>query len=69
MEKMVSNCSNCPMATYAGGKYHASWYCNLDESLERRTWVNHEDEEIAHEIPAPTDCPLRNESIVITLKQ
>ena len=67
MERMVTNCSNCPMATFGGGKHHDMYYCNLDPTLERSTIVYHDDDD--DNIPAPEDCPLKDESFVITLKQ
>ena len=67
MNKTVTNCSNCPMATYGGGKYADMYYCNLDPTLDRGIRVNHEDEEDAHEIPAPIDCPIKTEPITISL--
>ena len=69
MERMVTNCSNCPMATYGGGKYADMYYCNLEPSFERGIRVEHETEETADTLPAPNDCPLKDESFVITLKQ
>lgn len=68
MERMVTNCSNCPLATYGGGKYADMYYCNLDPTLNRGIRVDHENEEDAHLIPAPADCDLKDESFVITLK-
>ena len=55
------------MSTFGGGKHHDMYYCNLDPNLDRSTIIYHDDEDI--KTPAPEDCPLKDESFVITLKQ
>jgi hypothetical protein len=57
------------MATFGGGKYADMYYCNLEPTLERGIRVDHETEETADTLPVPNDCPLKDESFVITLKQ
>ncbi len=67
MNKTVTNCYNCPMATFAGGTNHGHHYCNLDDSLETGLIWYYEDEEDAPKLPAPDNCPLRKEPITITI--
>jgi len=65
MNKTVNNCTDCPMAKQINSRYSTSFICNVSEAI--MLIVNNEDRE-DHELPPPTDCPLKDESITITLK-
>jgi len=53
------------MAKQINSRYSTSFICNVSEAI--MLIVNNEDRE-DHELPPPTDCPLKDESITITLK-
>ena len=66
MEKMITNCTDCPMARQNDYRYSTSFVCNASDAIMVVYANEHREDD---ELPAPEDCPLRNESIVITLKQ
>lgn len=62
MNKTVTNCANCPLATKGEGKHHTIYFCIISE--ESLIIYHDEEQESKH---APKDCPLRSEQITISL--
>ena len=66
MERMITNCTDCPLAKQGNTRYSATFICNVSDEI---MIISHNEEREDSELPIPRNCPLKQESITITLKQ